>query len=302
MTIEFRCPKCDALIAFDSKHSGKKAHCQSCRQGFIVPEKSFEKAKKIEPEPEFYQLEPIPGFYHALFVDSWKMFINLENAIPLVFVIAVTSFKFFLGRGVCCMNYLAYIVVWGWLLGFYLNIIYETAYDSDRLPEIYLGTSITFFFHMLKPFFIFAITLLIIQMPLLIVMSFSKDKGLTFQNMWEVQSNAAVFARIFFAIGMFFFPAAILTVAVGKDLTLLRPDYIFAAVFKTFIPYLVVTAILILAGFIETKTKPCYFTGRTTYLLNMANLALNLIVQILAIIAMRAIGLLHRHYSCYMKY
>ena len=48
MTIEFNCPKCNAVIGFADQHAGKQAHCTACEQKFIIPGKSFEKAKKME--------------------------------------------------------------------------------------------------------------------------------------------------------------------------------------------------------------------------------------------------------------
>ena len=65
MTIEFNCPWCGALIAFDGKHSGKRAKCLSCEQRFLIPAESFQKAKKVAPEPEPKE-DPIPGFYRAV--------------------------------------------------------------------------------------------------------------------------------------------------------------------------------------------------------------------------------------------
>jgi DNA-directed RNA polymerase subunit RPC12/RpoP len=52
MTIEFNCPHCGALIAFDSKHAGRRAKCLSCSQKFLIPAESFQKARKVEAEPE----------------------------------------------------------------------------------------------------------------------------------------------------------------------------------------------------------------------------------------------------------
>ena len=142
MTIQFNCPSCDGLIAFDSKHCGKRARCTTCGQVLIIPSKDYEKAEKIEPEIE--NADPLPGFYRAVFIDSWKLFFRGENVTTLAFVTTVVCFKLFLGNAICCINYIAFVMVWGWLLGFYLNIIYETAFGIDQLPKIYLGTTITF--------------------------------------------------------------------------------------------------------------------------------------------------------------
>jgi hypothetical protein len=121
MTITFYCPNCDELIAFEDKHIGKRARCQSCGLVLIIPEQSNEIPETIESEVP--KAEPIEGFYRALFVDTWKIFVDWQNVTPLVFVIALVCFKFFLARGLCCINVISYMLVWGWLFGFYLNII-----------------------------------------------------------------------------------------------------------------------------------------------------------------------------------
>jgi len=94
MTIKFHCPKCDALIAFPDKNRGKRARCLTCGQPFIIPEKEDQTPKIVEPE----KTQPLPGFYRAVFLDSWKLFINPQNAAPLLFVAAVVCFKFFTGH------------------------------------------------------------------------------------------------------------------------------------------------------------------------------------------------------------
>jgi DNA-directed RNA polymerase subunit RPC12/RpoP len=98
MTVEFNCPHCGALIAFDSRHAGRRAKCLRCEQKFLIPAQSFEKAEKIAPEPKPKE-DPIPGFYRAVLVDSWKVFFHPQSVTPLAFVIAVVGFKFFLAPG-----------------------------------------------------------------------------------------------------------------------------------------------------------------------------------------------------------
>src|SRR4030042_1223556 len=217
MTIEFNCPKCGALIAFDSKHSGRRAKCLTCGQKPIIPAESFQKPEKVEPEAAPKE-DPIPGFYRAVFVDSWKVFVNPHNATPLVFVATVVCFKFFLASA-CCVGYFAPVVIWGWLFGFYLNVIYETAYDNDLLPEIDLGTSITFVWYILRPFLVFFYTLFLVELPFIIALSLTQGSGVTFSNLWSDFSALHLLLQPLLVSGLFIFPAAILTTAVGQDLT-----------------------------------------------------------------------------------
>ena len=92
---------------------------------------------------------------------------------------------------------------------------------------------------------------------------------------------------------------AILTTAVGKDLTLLRPDYILVPILKAFIPYLIAVALLVAASLLEYQAVQF---EDAAFAITARNLALNLAVQAIAIIAMRSIGLFYRHYSCHLRW
>jgi hypothetical protein len=293
VTIQFYCPKCDTIIAFDRKHCGKRARCTTCGQLFIIPSEDFETPQKIEIKVK--RTDPLPGFYRAVFVDSWKLFIDSDNTTTLVFVLAAVLFKFLLGTGICCMNIISFVVVWGWLLGFYMNIIYETAYEIDKLPKIYLGTSLTFLWYIFKPLCIFLWTMAVVQIPFVIAFGLLQNRGLVGDNMQQM----GIVPLLLFILGLFLFPVAILTVAVGKDITLLRPGYLFKPVFRAFGPYLVVVTLLVATGIIEMQTRP--FIG-VNLAADAAHLVLDLIAQVIAIIAMRAIGLFYRHYSCYFAW
>lgn len=296
MTIQFHCPKCGSLIAFTDKHAGQTAKCLTCGQQQIIPEKSGQIPKKIEPKvkPEF----PLPGFFHAVFVDSWKIFFDKDNIAALAFVIAVVCFKFFMA-GACCTGFFVYFAAWGYLFGFYLQIINETATTGDKLPEIELGTSITFLGHIFKPILTFAFTVFIVQLPFIAALSFFKGEGVTWEHIWETRTALNLFLRLLFAAGLFLFPMTILVAAVLEDLPeLFRFDRLFVPAIRAFVPYLVVVGLLAAVCFIETHTRQY----ESLPILNTAgNLAMNLAVQVVAIIAMRSIGLFYRHYDCYFS-
>lgn len=193
------------------------------------------------------------------------------------------------------MNYISSVVVWGWLLGFYLNIIYETAYDIDNLPEIYLGTSITFIWYVIKPLAVFLFTMVVVQLPFIIALAILQRPDLAAEDSWR----AEIILQVLFAFGLFLFPAAILTMAVGRDFTLLRPDYVLAPIVRAFRPYLVVAGLLIAAGVLEMQAQQ--YTGQDVPAA-AGHLLLNLAAQVVVIIAMRSIGLFYRHYSCYFPW
>jgi hypothetical protein len=294
MTIQFHCPKCGSLIAFTDKHAGQTAKCLTCGQQQIIPEKSGHTPQKVEPETA--SKIPLPGFYHAVFVDSWKIFFDKDNWTSLAFVITAVCFKFFSANTVC-FAFIMYLAAWGYLFGFYLQIINETATSSDKLPEIEMGTSITFVFHIIKPILTFAFTAFVIQLPFIAALSFFKDKGVTWESIWGTTTVLNLFLRGLFATGLFLFPMAILVAAVIADLPeLFRFDRLFVPVIRAFIPYLVVVGLLAAVCFIETHTRQY---ESLSILKTAGNLAMNLVVQVVAIIAMRSIGLFYRHYDCY---
>jgi hypothetical protein len=299
MTIKFNCPKCNALIAFDSKHAGKRAHCQTCGQVFIIPSKDDKKPEKIKTE-EIEIAEPVPGFYRAVFIDSWKIFADRENVPSLVFVAAAICFKFFLARAICCMNYITFAVVWGWLLGFYLNIIRETASEIDTLPKIYLGEGVGFLWNIIKPFLVFTLTLFAVLLPFFITLSLLQDKGITIKNLWQAEFGWRLLLQVLFVLGLSLFPIAILTTAVGRDITLLRPDYILLPIFRAFGPYLVIATLLVIANIMQMQTSP--YLAEIPLVSNAGRLALHFAVQVIAIVTMRSIGLFYKHYSCHLPW
>ncbi len=297
MTIEFNCPNCGALIAFDSKHAGQRAKCLTCGQKFLIPAASFEKPEKIAPEPKPRE-EPIPGFYRAVFLDNWRIFFRPESVTPLAFVMAVVCFRFFLA-GACCLSYVASFIIWGWLFGFYLSIIYQTACDEDVLPEIDIGTSVTFLWHVLEPIFLFSYTLFLVELPFIITLSLANSHGITFDHIWSGHTPLHLLLQVFQIGGLFLFPAAILTLAVGQDFTLLRPDYLLAPLLRAFLPYLTVVLLLVATCYVEMHSTQ--EIGKDT-MATAKNLGGNLLVQVVAILSMRSIGLLYRHYGGYFKW
>ena len=298
MTVEFNCPHCGAVIAFDSKHAGQRAKCLTCGQRFLIPAQSFQKPEKVAPEPQVKE-DPIPGFYRAVFLDNWGVFFRRESVTPLAFVIAVVCFRFFLAPGACCLNYVASIIIVGLLFGYYLSIIHQTAHDEDLLPEVDVGTSITFLWHVIEPIFIFGYTLFLVELPFIAGLALARNHGVSYDQVWSGHTPLHLLLQVLQIGGLFVFPAAILTLAVGQDFTLLRPDYLLAPLFRAFFPYLTVVLLLIATCFLEMHTVQ--YDGEDTGVA-VKHLAVNLLVQVLAILSMRSIGLLYRHYGCYFKW
>ena len=68
---------------------------------------------------------------------------------------------------------------------------------------------------------------------------------------------------------------------------------------RIFLQYLVVIGFLAAACFIENNVEK-YEWSSTPQIAGI--IAINLAVQVIAVIAMRSIGLFYRHYTCYFSY
>lgn len=303
MTIQFNCPSCNALIAFADKHGGKHARCTTCGQRFVIPLHSEQAPKKIM-SPKERTTEPLPGFYRAVFIKSSKLFTTAQNVTGLVFIITAVCFKFFVAR----MNYTVTIPgqwlifefplpiglvfnvsAWGFLFWYYMEVIYSTAFEAEELPEVIVGGMSGLFWRIVKSVYTFFIILLVVELPFIVGSVISTRLG----------ADWPVLLRVLMLGGLFFFPMAILTVAVGRDLTMLRPDYLLIPICRAVKPYLVAAGLLGAAVFLQMRASQ--YAGQAP-VLAAGHLLLNLAVQVVALVAMRSIGLFYRHYSCYLPW
>lgn len=304
MTIEFNCPNCKAVIAFADKHGGKRAHCTSCQQRFVIPFKSHEKAKKVKPPKDIEKAEPIPGFYRAVFIESWKLFTNSSNATDLAFIFIVVVFKFFTAG----LNFSLHIqgewlgfdfyiplgwasrgAAWGCLFFFYSEMIYSTGFDQDELPIITIGGFYGLIWIIVKSVYAIFVILLVTGLPYVL--------ALLLLRLTKVESPALLYSLMFG--GLFLLPIAILTVAIGRDFTMLRPDYLLAPIRRAFTPYL--TTVVLLGGAVISQIVTSQYAGQSPAAA-AGYLSLNLLVQAFVLIAMRSIGLFYRHYSCHLPW
>jgi hypothetical protein len=295
MTIQFNCPNCNAVIGFEDKYCGKHAQCTTCGQRFIIPSKSFEKAEIVEQQKE--KTEPEPGFYRAVFVDSWKLFVRPDNAMGLVFVTAAVCFKFFLGhvdyswtvgnfRFQAPLGLVISLAAWGCLFWYYMKIICSTAIDIEELPDVCMGGFFGFIWNTVKSLFIFAFVFVAVELPCIIFIAVSGKEN--------------IFSNILSLAGLFIFPIAILTVTVVGDITrIFRSDYILKPITKAFCPYLVTVGLFVFAWQLQLLTVGYGQLIGSDKLVIGLHFCANLAVQALAIISMRSIGLFYQHYSCY---
>lgn len=298
MTIRFNCPNCDELIAFADKHIGKQARCASCRQRFIIPSESKKIPKKIEPPAE--KAEPVPGFYRAVLIDSWKLFVKPQNATGLVFVIAAVCFKFFTGhtdysftmgmfRVIAPVGLIVTLSSWGCLFWFYMETICSTANFTDEFPDVYMGGLFGFIWNVIKSLSTFSIGLIAVLLPSGIFILLT--------------GSPSIISHALSLVGLFAFPMAVLIFSTAPEILMVfRQDYIYKPIAKAFWPYILVAGLFLLVWELEMTTIGYGRLIGSGYFVVGLHLLANLVVQALAIVAMRSIGLFYRHYSCHFPW
>lgn len=305
--ITFNCPKCGFICAFRDAYAGRRARCLRCDQIFIIPACDGEIPPKIEPVEEIG--DPLPGFYEAVFKKSLPAIFNKQGLATLMFILLVTILRFF-------TEYLNFVMkipcrgggyvpvympfgwaiagfVWGGLFWVYAEIIYSTAFDIEILPQIDFEGGFGYVFKALRSLVSFVMALLICLLPAII-----------FRNIFLVFGVNSKWAVLpFVVLAMFLFPMAVLTVSIGRDITMMfRYDQFFSPIRKAFKHYLFVAFIFMIIWQLQYIT-PNYgdIMGKSTFIIGL-NLAFVLLVQIMIIFAMRTAGVFYRHFACYFKW
>jgi hypothetical protein len=306
-TITFNCPGCKYLCAFRDKFAGKRARCLRCNQVFIIPTADGQKAQKVKQPKEFD--EPLPDFYEAVFKKSLPAIFNKQSLATLLFILVVTTLKFFTihldysipvrftsGGGFTIHLLFGWVIavfVWGGIFWCYAEIIYATAFDVESLPQITFGSWYGYLFLVLKSFYSFTFALLIVFLPAVIFRYIFSMAG--------IRSQWALFP--FIVLGMFLFPIAVLTISIGRDLTMLfRPDYFFQPIRKAFWHYLFIAALFIITGQLQYASRNFGDVAGSSTSVILLNLAAVLAIQVLAVWTMRATGLFYRHFAGFFKW
>ena len=174
-----------------------------------------------------------------------------------------------------------------------MEIICSTAIQVDELPDVDMNGIFGFIWNVVRSLFIFAVTLIIAELPCIIFILIESNIGI----------ESSMLRIIFSIVGLFIFPIAILTVSVTSDLAILfRLKNMFKPVIKAFWPYFIAVFLFVLAWQLQLMTiEYSSLIGREKLVIGL-HLCANLGVQALALIAMRAIGLFYRHYACYFPW
>ncbi|KKK90290.1 hypothetical protein LCGC14_2724560 [marine sediment metagenome] len=299
MSIHFYCPKCKQLCAFDEEHVGKSARCLSCDQHFIIPDKSQTKPTAIKADPGV----PLAGFYREITIGNCKAFVKYSSLTGVVFVIALTALRFFVGHTDYSFNlpsfrmqlpigWIAHILEIGCICWYYIETIRWAILGEDDFPEVNIGQGFELAGDMIKSTYLFLCALIIAVLPFIIVITYLKSHFVD-----------SPYLNIALAPGFCLFPMTLLIFAGGSQLWMgFRPDYVVKPVLKAPFAYAAVVAVIAIACVVQMIT-PGY--GE---LLDHSDLSVGLYLladigaTLLALAAMRTIGLFCKHHTCYMPW
>ncbi len=306
MSIEFNCPKCDALIAFANKHAGKRARCATCEHRFVIPEASFEEPARVaEPEARAQPPIPLPGFYRAALIQSWGVLFRWNTLIGLVFICVAVSFKFYVAHIdysfelmdrlsiLLPFGLIVRVLCWGVLFWIYLESIVLGALDVDALPDMDIDGYGDLIRKAIGSVFAFFVALVFCMLPTVLYLLLAGS------------GHSPGMAHGLANLGLFFLPMCILAVGVNQDTQVLcRIDLLFAPVTRAFFPYLTCVAMVMGVWFLQMKMHnagdPALADASGS--LKTLYLSMHLGIQILALVAMRSLGLYYRHYQCHFKW
>jgi hypothetical protein len=161
------------------------------------------------------------------------------------------------------------------------------------MPEVDMGDIFGFIWNVVKSLAVFVFAFIVVELPCILYITISGDRG----------PDRSIITIILSFMGLFLFPMAILLLGVaGEAGLLLRPDYFIKPIAGAFRPYLVVAGLFIAAVQLQLMTKGYgQVMGKSSLIISL-NLLAGLGVQVIAIIAMRSMGLFYRHYRCYFDW
>jgi cytochrome c biogenesis protein CcdA len=308
MALTFRCPECNGICAFAEKHAGRGARCTRCQSHFIIPASSDETAKKITLETND-DGGAISGFYRAVFVKSWKVFIDRKNLVGLALMIVAVLVKFVVANSNTVISVVmpstgktaelplpfGHIIAgmcWGVLLWYYMQMINSTAFEVDEMPEPVVGGFVKFITKTATSLYVFAMTLGFVELPCI--------GAILINEVTPIDITPVVLTLA--GVGFFLFPMAFMSVSVNSDLTdMFHVKRMIPPIAKVFRPYLTVASLVFIAGVAEYFTSnynaEMLQNGPNIIVLNLAG---KIFAQIPTIIAVRSMGLLYRHYGGFL--
>jgi hypothetical protein len=297
-TLEFECPQCGQICAFDDRHVGRRARCTKCNALFLIPAAG-------QPAHTLKQAilddGPFSGFWTALLRDTPKALLHPHSLAGILLMVCASVVRFYIGHPMLVVliflfipiplpvGIFATVITVGFQSRYLFDIIQSAADHDDPLPWALEGTYAERLFQSI----VGAYSLLVLTAASL------APAGL----MWFILKKAKVEAdwpvMVAAAVGLFFLPLMLTIYAYSRDLLLsFRLNVVLRAARKAFWPHMVLVGLMLA---IAAMLWQSFFYARNAPPQTLfQNAVLHGLAAGLSVLTARAAGLFYRHYGCYL--
>jgi len=176
------------------------------RTAFYNPARGGAKPTKVRPPKE--KGAAVPGFYRAVFFDSYKLFNAPESVTGLVLIATMVCCKFFVANCNYTMTvagevvsidlpipigHVLHVAAWGFLFWYYMEIIYSTAFEKETLPEAIVGGLKGFVGLIVRSLYMCFVALLVVGLPWIVYAVISG----AMKARWPALSYALILCGVF---------------------------------------------------------------------------------------------------------
>lgn len=298
-TVEFECPKCGQICAFQDRFVGRRARCTKCSSYFFIPA-AGQSARLLKPV--LTADGPWSGFWTAFFAQTPKALLDPDSVVAIIILILFSLLRFFFGHPLFVVQVPFLLFMLPVPVGIFVTVltslsqcrylfqlIQSTTDQHDPLPNYLEGTYIDRFFDGIVCGYTF-VTLLAVFLSAAGVIFWALKKA-AIDALWPVFSAAAV--------GLLFLPLSVTIYAYSRDLILsFRLDYTITAIRKAFGPYLAVYLPTLAIALLIQQSWFYSYKAPGDALLSSA--VFHAAATGLCILAGRGAGLFYRHYGCYL--
>ena len=284
------CPHCGDTVEFDKRDAGRFSRCEHCGHTLLLPYEGLdaEQIGGVKVEVSFYQ---------AVFKGTLHVLFSRHNVTPVLTIATLVTINYLLSPIHIIIPGAVYsltlpigniimVMCLGGLAVYYREIIETAGLGEDELPDMDFGGFYGFWWSVIKTAGVLLTGILLTQMHTIIAYSVLENLGI--ESPWLIFVLALA--------GVFLLPAVIMHFSCADEDLLWHPGKVVAAIAANYKPYTVTVALFIVTGFLLLAVPGYLQASPSGSAAVMAALAAKILLQVPAIMAMRAIGFFYAYY------
>lgn len=297
-TVDFGCPECGQVCAFDDRHVGRRARCTKCNALFLIPA-AGQPAHAIKQA--VLDDGPFSGFWRALCLDTPRAFLHPHSLAGILLMVCASVVRFYIGHPMLVVliflilpvplpvGIFATVITVGFQSRYLFDIIQSAADQDDPLPRVLEGTYAERLFQSI----VGAYSLLVLTAASLApaALTWFILKKAAVEADWPVMAAAAV--------GLFFLPLMLTIYAYSRDILLsFRLNVVLQAARKAFWPHMVLVGLTLAIAALLWQSS--FYARNAPPQTLFRSAVLHGIAAGVSVLTARAAGLFYRHYGCYL--